>query len=249
MTAPAARRRTLLAAVLVALLAASALTAWLLTRGGNPHAAAAPVSSTPAAPAPTPSAGATSAPPPRPAIPHDVVPPAVPTAFTLTGARFTIRAHVCAMANVRPYDPPGEQRHTICWVRNGFGDRPASRAATSYLFGHSWAEDRLEVLNRASAPVTREILHEAPQRLDGVPVYPSHVLDGYRLELRTRTGTLTYAVRRVYAVRKALLGGIASWEDTSVRDRVVLTTCAELGGRDYDYNVVIEAYLTASRRR
>jgi hypothetical protein len=35
--------------------------------------------------------------------------------------------------------------------------------------------------------------------------------------------------------------------DDTVRDRVLLTTCAELDGRDYDYNVVIEAYLVASR--
>ena len=61
--------------------------------------------------------------------------------------------------------------------------------------------------------------------------------------------TLTYDVRRVYAVRKALLGGIASWEDATVRNRIVLTTCAELGGADYDYNVVIEAYLESSLRR
>jgi hypothetical protein len=153
------------------------------------------------------------------------------------------------MANVRPYDPPGEQRHTVCWVRDGFGVKPASAAATSYLFGHSWSVDPHEVLNRASAPVTREILHARPVRLDGVPVYPAHALDGYRIVLRTRAGVLTYDVRRVYAVRKALLGGISSWEDPTVRNRVVLTTCAELGGVDYDFNVVIEAYLHSSRRR
>jgi hypothetical protein len=151
------------------------------------------------------------------------------------------------MADVRPYDPPGEQRHTVCWVRDGFGVRPGSHAATSYLFGHSWAQDPLEVLNRASAPVTREILHARPTKLDGVTVYPSHVLDGYRLVLRTGSGVLTYEVRRVYAVRKALLGGIASWENERVPNRVVLTTCAELGGVDYDYNVVIEAYLSSSK--
>ena len=153
------------------------------------------------------------------------------------------------MANVRPYDPPGEQRHTICWVRDGFGVKPASEAATSYLFGHSWSVDPQEVLNRASAPVTREILHARATKLDGVPIYPAHALDGYRIVLHTRAGVLTYAVRRVYAVRKALLGGIASWEDATVRNRIVLTTCAELKGADYDYNVVIEAYLEASVRR
>ena len=245
------RRRTRLAAAGAALLAAAGIAAYLAGRDGPNRATAAPPSSTsPVASTPPPVVAVpTATPPPAPVVPHDDVPAAAPTAFTLTGPRFTIRAHVCAMANVRPYDPPGEQRHTVCWVRSGFGVRPGSAAATSYLFGHSWAEDRLEVLNRASAPVTREILRARAQRLNGVPVYPSRVLDGYRLVLRTGTGVLTYEVRRVYAVRKALLGGISSWEDQTVRNRVVLTTCAELNGVDYDYNVVIEAYLASSRRR
>jgi len=246
------RRRVLVAAGAAAVVGAGVLTAVLLSRGGHAPAAAAPAPpSTSAEPVPlsTPPTTTAAVTTPAPAVPHDAVPAAAPTAFTLTGPRFTIKAHVCAMANVRPYDPPGEQRHTICWVREGFGGKPASDAVTSYLFGHSWSVDPQEVLNRASAPVTREILHARPVKLDGVPVYPAHALDGYRIVLRTRTGVLTYDVRRVYAVRKALLGGIASWEDTTVRNRVVLTTCAELGGADYDYNVVIEAYLASSLRR
>jgi hypothetical protein len=55
-------------------------------------------------------------------------------------------------------------------------------------------------------------------------------------------------VGAVYGGRKSLLGGIKSWEDEHVRNRVVLTTCAELGGVDYDYNIVFEAYLSASKR-
>lgn len=256
MSAPARaprRRRIVVVTAIVAALAAGAVGTYLGLRGGGHPAAAAARPTTPA-PSPTPATltpTVTPTPTPRPAptVPHDVVPAAAPTAFTLTGPHFTIRAHVCAMANVRPYDPPGEQRHTVCWVRDGFGVKPASHAATSYLFGHSWSVDPQEVLNRASAPVTREILHARPARLDGVPIYPAHALDGYRIVLHTRTGVLTYDVRRVYAVRKALLGGIASWEDASVRNRIVLTTCAELGGADYDYNVVIEAFLHSSRRR
>jgi hypothetical protein len=237
--------RVALAALAVAVVAAGVL-AWLAARpsgSGRPVAAAPPrpapsTTSVPAAPSPT-----RTLPPP---VPHEAVAPSRPTSMVLTGKRFTIRAHVCAMANIRPYDPPGEQHHTVCWVREGFGVAPSSRAATSYLFGHSWAEDGQEVLNRASAPATREILRVKPQKLDGVTVYPVHALDGYRLLLRTRTGVLTYAVRRVYGVRKLDLGGISSWMDETVRNRVLLTTCAEWKGRDYDYNVVIEAYLTSS---
>jgi hypothetical protein len=238
------RRAALVGAVIaVAALVAAAAVTYLLTRGGphrRPVARPAPTTPAPSTPAPSPS-------PVAKVIAHDAVAPSRPTSMVLTGRRFTIRAHVCAMANIRPYDPPGEQHHTVCWVREGFGVRPSSNAATSYLFGHSWAEDNQEVLNRASAPATREILRAAPQQLDGVTIYPVHALDGYRLLLRTRTGVLTYEVRRVYGVRKLDLGGISSWMDDTVRDRVLLTTCAELDGRDYDYNVVIEAYLVASR--
>ncbi|MFN2561557.1 MAG: hypothetical protein ABR571_09725 [Jatrophihabitans sp.] len=190
-----------------------------------------------------------SVPPTRPGPPHDLVAPAAPTAFTLTGPRFTIKAHVCAMTNIRPYDPPGEQHHTICWVRGGFGVAPSSeQPATSYLFGHSWAPDAQEVLNKASTVATAELLHAHPAMRNGVPVYPVHALDGYRLVLRTRTGTLIYRVRDVYGVRKNQLGFIRSWLDPTRPGRVVLTTCAERGGVDYDYNVVIEAYLAASAR-
>jgi hypothetical protein len=249
---PARRRRTVLAALVGALVVAGAVITYVATRGASKQGAAAPAPTrtlaaprSTAAPSTPPPAAPTSTPP---RVAHDRVAAAAPTAFRLTGPRFTIKAHVCAMADVRPYDPPGEQRHTVCWVRERFGVRPGSHAATSYLFGHSWAQDPFEVLNRASAPVTREILRARPAKLDGVTVYPSHVLDGYRLVLRTETGVLTYVVRRVYGVRKALLGGIASWEDERVPNRVVLTTCAELGGVDYDYNVVIEAHLASSKR-
>lgn len=253
MTNEALRRKRLVWGALAACaLLISGAVGYLLTR--SPATAPAVAAASPRAPSTT--AASTSTPstsaapaPTRPAVPHDVVPAARPTAMTLTGPRFTISAHVCAMANVRPYDPPGEQHHTVCWVRSGFGVTPSSaQRGTSYLFGHSWAEDQLEVLNKASAISTKEILRGRPQRRDGVPVYPVHALDGYRLVLRTRTGTLTYVVRSVYGVRKLDLGAISSWLNDRVPGRVVLTTCAERGGVDYDYNVVIEAYLASSQR-
>jgi hypothetical protein len=178
------------------------------------------------------------------------VPPAVPTAFVLSGGRFTIRGQVCPMANIRPYDPPGDQHHTICWVRSGFGVAPSSaQPATTYLFGHSWAEDPLEVLNQASAVATAELLRARPHRVDGVPVYPLHRLVGYQLVLDTRRGVLTYRVRSVWGVRKDQLAFIRSWLDPRVPGRVLLTTCAELRGVDYAYNLVLEAGLVSSVRR
>jgi hypothetical protein len=180
---------------------------------------------------------------------RELVRASAPTSFTLTGRLFTITAHVCPMADIRPYDPPGEQHHTICWVRSGFGVAPSSKQpATTYLFGHSWAEDSLEVLNKLSALATSELLQAGPQDVDGVPVYPVHRLEGYRLILRTGTGTLTYRVRSAWGIRKDQLGFITSWLDPTVPNRVLLTTCAELGGRDYDYNIILDAGLVASRR-
>lgn len=212
-----------------------------LAPGAVPPPSAAPVTS----PAPAP-----PVPPVRPHSAHEFVRASWPTEFTLTGPAFTIKAHVCAMANIRPYDPPGEQHHTVCWVAQGFGVAPSSgQRATSYLFGHSWAEDPLEVLNKLSAFATAEVLQATPHPVDGVPVYPVDGLVGYRLILRTRTGTLTYRVRSAWGVRKSQLGYITSWMDPTVRNRVLLTTCAELNGRDYDYNIVADAGLLSSRRR
>jgi Sortase domain len=246
-TTSAPRRRSIVvAAVSAAVLVAAAVAAYVLSRPAPHHeieAAPRVIAAAPSTPAPRPKPVPTPA---KPTAPHDAVAAAAPTAFTLTGPRFTIKAHVCPMADIRPYDPPGEQEHTVCWVRSGFGVKPGSDAATSYVFGHSWAEDPLEVLNKASAPATREILRTKPVTVDGVAVYPVHVLDGYRLVLKTHAGTLTYRVRNVYGVRKRQLGFIKSWFDEKQRNRIVLTTCAERRGVDYDYNIVVEAYLYSS---
>ena len=79
---------------------------------------------------------------PQPVIPHDYVAPAGPTGFLLTGPRFSIRAHVCAMPPVFPLDPPGEQRHTVCWVTKGFGFTPGSTSRTTYVLGQDGVHQR-----------------------------------------------------------------------------------------------------------
>src|SRR4051794_28405642 len=91
------RRRLLLAAAVAGALAAGTLTAYLALRGGGHPAAAAPATTpaAPSTPAPTTPAPSTSTPTSQPpAVPHDRVAPAAPTAFTLTGPRFTIKARV-----------------------------------------------------------------------------------------------------------------------------------------------------------
>lgn len=243
------RGRLLYAAGAVVLAAAVVVTVAVLVK--SPHRAQAqvvaelPVVTDPPTPTPTPLT--TSPAPPHRTVPHDYVAPAVPTAFTLHGHGFTIRAHVCAMPPVFPLDPPGEQRHTVCWVTKGFGVRPGSHTRTSYVLGHSWAEDALEVLNKASSRATRDVLHVKPSRLDGVRIYPTKSLLGSRITLRTPTGTLVYSVRNAFGVAKEKLGYISSIMDPHVRDRVVLFTCAELHGVDYDYNIVLDARLVSSR--
>ena len=242
-------RRRLVAGLVVALLCAATL-AYLLWPSDSrraPHRTASPVALAPLPTLATPTPVSTPAPVRRSS--HEFVRAAAPTSFTLTGKHFTIKADVCPMANIRPYDPPGEQHHTICWVKSGFGVAPSSRQpATTYLFGHAWAPDPREVLNKASALATAEVLRVRPHNVNGVPVYPVRSLVGYRLILRTANGTLTYRVRSAWGVRKDQLGFITSWLNPKVPDRVLLTTCAELNGVDYDYNIILNAGLQSSRR-
>jgi hypothetical protein len=244
------RRRVLLAEGAVALAVVVAVTGGLLLRTSNhpPEQAAAAVPVAPVTTStPTPEPSPTSTPPPVVTIPHDRVAAAVPYRFTLAGKGFTINAQVCAMAPVFPLDPPGEQHHTVCWVTQGFGFKPGSNSGTSYVLGHSWAPDPLEVLNKASSRATRNVLHETARHLDGVPVFPAKSLMGSHITLRTPNGVLGYTVRNAFGVRKSELGEINSIMDQTVRNRVVVITCAELNGVDYDYNIVLDARLTSSR--
>jgi hypothetical protein len=230
----------------------AAVTGYLVMRPSHHHSSVAASQAQAQAPALTPVAVTTqppSAAPTKPAPPHQYVAPAAPTSFKLTGRHFAIKAHVCAMAAVFPLDPPGEQHHTVCWVQKGFGVRPGSHSATSYVLGHSWAQDTQEVLNKFSEAATREILHVKPREMSGVPVYPVKRLVGYRLVLTTPNGTLTYRVRDAFGAHKTQLGLIKQVMNQQIRNRIVLITCAELHGVDYDYNVVLDAYLVSSVRK
>jgi hypothetical protein len=245
--APRRRRRALVAAITGAVAVAATIVGvvWLRTPSTHHEVVAAPqvVADRPPLPSPTVSAAA-----PRPTVPHDYVRPAVPTRFTLAGHGFTIKAQVCAMPAVFPLDPPGEQHHTVCWVQKGFGVKPGSRSATSYILGHSWAEDSQEVLNQASARATRDVLHTKARMLDGVPIYPAKSLVGARITLRTPQGTLVYAVRSAFGVDKLKLGSITRIMNEQIPKRVVVITCAELNGVDYEYNIILDARLIASRK-
>lgn len=238
------RRRRIMAASLALAAVAAATVAAAMLWSSDGRSSAAPV---PSRTAPPPRAGTTQAVTPAPTVPHDRVTKAGPTRFRVTGPGFTINARVCAMANERPLDPPGEQHHTVCWVRNEFGEAPSTTSATTYVLGHSWAPDPREVLNRLSAPATKQILHAKPVRRDGVPIFPVTVLNGHHITLWTPQGRLDYTIRDAYGVDKMKLGNVRSTMDDTVRNRVVLITCAARKGRDYDYNVVVEAYLTSSQ--
>ena len=57
-----------------------------------------------------------------------------PSGFLLWRRAFDIKANVCQMKYVRPLNPPGDQIHTVCWVRKGFGVAPGSDSGgTSYI--------------------------------------------------------------------------------------------------------------------
>jgi hypothetical protein len=215
-----------------------------------------PVSAPPPVVATTPTATVTPTPqaspvavarPARPKTPHDVVPAAAPTAFEMKGPAFDIKARVCQMPNVRPLDPPGDQLHTVCWVDADFGVAPGSRAqGTSYVLGHAWAEAQL-VLNPFSEYAMKHVDEAHPKLEGGVATNPVQHLTGYRITLQTPRGTLNYAVKRVFTVRKADAGSVPSLMAESTPNRIVLITCGVRDGMDVDVNVVAYAYLVSSR--
>jgi hypothetical protein len=241
---PHRRRRTAFAVLLCALAAVTTVSGSARPhrpRVERPVVAPLPLAAVPAVISLPPPAA------PKPPGPrHDQVAAAVPTSMTFQARDFTINAHVCAMSASFPLDPPGEQHHTVCWVGKGFGYKPGSNTATSYVIGHSWAPDPQEVLNQISEHATREILHERPVKLDGVSVYPVKSLVGARLTLRTPKGRLTYVVRSGYGVDKGKFGLVKRTVDQHVRNRVILVTCSEGGGHDYYSNLVLDTRLVSS---
>src|SRR4051794_34739459 len=202
---PHRRRKIVIAVVAVAVVAAGITTGVLLSDGPDhkhpvaqhtPTAVAPLDTTTPTTPAPS----TTSAPP----LPHEVVAAAAPTSFELKGASFDIKAHVCGMEYIRPLDPPGEQHHTVCWVREGFGVGPGTKSGTTYVLGHAWGQDSNEVLNALSESAMKQVLKtKHPVPLDGVDTWPVTSMNGYALTLKTPKGTLTYTVKRTYAVSKS----------------------------------------------
>ena len=256
--AHASRRSGLAVAAIAVLVAAGVVVAVALVhRGGGTgrtggKLVAAPVakqgsSSSPSSPAARPAPTKS-----KPTVPHDVVAAAAPTSFTYTAPKYRIRAHVCGMEYVRPLDPPGEQHHTVCWVQHDFGFAPGSHGkGTTYMLGHSWGQDPREVLNKLSETAMREVLPEISQAerrlVDGIVTYPVTRLDGDVITLRTATGVLEYTVRGAYAVAKSDAGYLRPLMNEHARNRVVIITCGELHHVDYDYNIIVNAFLTSSK--
>ena len=178
-------------------------------------------------------------------VPHDFVAPAAPTRFEMSGPAFNIKASVCQMNYVRPLNPPGDQKHTVCWVRKGFGVAPGSDSGgTSYILGHAWAKTPL-IFNPLSELAMHEVTGQNPEMQSGVPTFPVKAINGYNIVLRTPTGTLTYTVTRAFAVVKSRAGDVKSLM-TNIPNRVVLITCGVKNGVDVDYNIIVDAYLTSS---
>jgi hypothetical protein len=243
------RRKILIAVGSVAIIAIGVTAGVLIGGSGTKHPTAlpSPTLSTPSAQVtqPTTPASSTSTAPP---VPHEVVAAAAPTQFELKGPAFDIKAHVCGMLNVRPLDPPGEQHHTVCWVKDGFGVAPGTTSGTTYVLGHAWGQDDREVLNDLSEAAMKQVLKEEnhPVQITGVDTFPVTAMNGYVLTLKTPKGTLNYTVKSVYAVRKAQAGNVKPLMDESTPNRVVIITCGELNHHDYDYNIIVNAYLSSS---
>jgi hypothetical protein len=200
---------------------------------------------------------AAAAPPvPTVSAPPAPVGAAVPTQFTISGPAFHVDAQVCAMPYAPVLDPPGEQHHTICWVRKPLGVAPASDSkGTSYLLGHSWAEDAAEVLNPLSIYALDHLTPAmsttpASSGFSG-PTVSIHPVDAsirsYKMTLRTSKGTLTYQVSRAFTVAKPQLPWVATVWDGAPRNRVVLITCGVHDGQDVDVNLIVVADLVSYR--
>jgi hypothetical protein len=163
----------------------------------------------------------------------------------MSGPAFAIKANVCQMKYVRPLNPPGDQTHTVCWVRKGLGVAPGSDSGgTSYILGHAWAKAPL-IFNPLSELAMREVTGQNPEMQSGVPTFPVKAMNGYKVVLHTPTGALTYMVTRAFAVSKSRAGDVKSLM-ANTPNRVVLITCGVKGGVDVDYNIVVDAYLTSS---
>src|SRR6476469_3171364 len=253
-TPPRHRLRAVLVGLSAAAVAALVVALVLVLTGGGHDSRAAKIVGAPVG-KPTPSRTPTTTPSPKqskPAPPHDFVAAAAPTSFTSSAPGYAIKATVCGMEYVRPLDPPGEQHHTVCWVQHDFGFAPGSKGrGTTYVLGHSWAEDRLEVLNKISETAMRQVLPEIARHqfhlISNVATYPVTHLDGDVITLHTPKGSLRYTVRGAFAVAKPDAGYVRPLMAQHTRNRVVIITCGELHGVDYDYNVVVNAFLTSSK--
>jgi hypothetical protein len=189
--------------------------------------------------------GGPAAAPDLAAVPHEFVAPAAPTKFEMSGPAFDIKANVCQMDYVRPLNPPGNQKRTVCWVRKGLGVAPGSDSGgTSYILGHAWAKTPL-IFNPLSELAMQEVTGQNPEMQSGVPTFPVKAINGYNVVLRTPTGTLTYTVTRAFAVAKSQAGAVKSLM-ANTPNRVVLITCGVKNGIDVDYNIIVDAYLTSS---
>ncbi|MHA3702620.1 sortase domain-containing protein [Jatrophihabitans sp. YIM 134969] len=183
-----------------------------------------------------------------PPVPHDLVAPAAPTGFRITGPAFDIPAKVCGMDNVRPLDPPGDQYHTVCWVQEGFGVAPGvGSGGTSYILGHSWAQAPL-VLTPLSTTAMAHMDMAKPVALAGVPTYPTTAINGYKIILTTPNGVLTYTVDSAYAVSKSQAANVAPLMAEKTPNRVVIITCGVDDGQDVDVNIIVNATLTSSQK-
>jgi hypothetical protein len=184
-------------------------------------------------------------PPDPPALPHEFVAPAAPSGFEMSGPAFDVKANVCEMKYVRPLNPPGDQKHTVCWVRKGFGVAPGSDSGgTSYILGHAWAKTPL-IFNPLSELAMHEVTGQNPEMQSGVPTFPVKAINGYNIVLHTSTGALTYTVTRAFAVSKSQAGDVKSLM-ANTPNRVVLITCGVKGGVDVDFNIIVDAFLTSS---
>lgn len=136
----------------------------------------------------------------------------------------TISANVApiSVASGQPVDPPhatAAQWDTAAWVeQSSFPSVPST--GTSYVYGHA--------CHHHVCPFT----------------YLKDAAIGDRVVITTTAGTFTYRIDRIGLSPKSA-PTLPSWaSDSTVRNRVVLVTCAYERGDTSTDNIVVVAHLT-----
>lgn len=240
------KKSSLIAILLVILLAAVVGIAVMKSGGGTQADMQASVSTSSPATTTT-SSVATSTAPTTTEVPVNSGPaPAGVGTFTLTGAT-NVAATYDSMPYVLPLNPAGPQDTMVRWV-DGWGQSPATaELGTTYVLGHAWGQQKL-VFNPISETVTATADMATPVVVQGdegttVRRYVSTALNGSTIAMSDAAGSREWVVDTAYLVDKYDAAYDTGLINESIPGRIVLIACSVDGNVDLNYNVIVEGHL------